>query len=658
MKYPNIFKPIILANQEVKNRIFMSPMGTGFEEQYGGGRVTTEMIDLYEARAKGGTALIVSPFGAVDERYFALTLGAYSRKILQGISRMAEVLKVYNCKFLLQLSHFGGKSPRFFTHGNAPIAPSSIESRMYPEVPLEMTVEQIEGIIDLYILAGIGARDAGCSGVELHGAHGYLINQFISPHSNKRNDDYGGTLEKRLFFLERIASGIRKQCGNDFIIGFKCSIYEAVEGGINTEIAKQVALHVEKQGLVDYFHASAFSTTLPGFLDSDFPSVPSIYIKPPLVPIAAEIKKVVSTLPIIATGGLGDPDFIEEIISDRQADGAFLGRALFADPEWVNKARNGDNIKICIKCNVCYKRVLNQQQVKCSINPYLGEERRFSAFIRGKTTESKKVVIVGAGPAGIEAGLTASIRGHEVILLEKGTDIGGNLRLAGIPEFKKEIKQLLDFYKTEISKSGIELKLNNNADIGQILGLNPDIVILAMGAKPQTPDIKGLGLENVFSSSEIFANDSLKLHNNIGIIGAGWIGCELGLYLLLKGHNVKLFDKLSLDDLMNDESPGNKYMLVRRLRVGGAEFYCPSDVIEIVNDGVIVKKEKGNMGKVIVDNVIIATGFESLNQEYLLMKNRLKELKPDLEIISAGDCIKYEKIYGAVNSGVQAAWLI
>ena len=239
MRYPNLFSSIVLAGQEIKNRIFMAPMGVGFEDYYYGGRVSTEMVDYCEARAKGGTGLIISPFAAVDERYFALTMGIYSRKILVGISRLTEALHVYDCKFLVQLSHFGGKSPKYFTYGRDPVAPSSIESRMYEEQPIELTVGQIQEIIGLFIQSGKWSKETGCDGVELHGAHGYLINQFYSPHTNQRNDAYGGTMEKRLRFLKEIAEGIRKSCGKDFIIGLKFSAHEHLPGGIDNEEAKK-----------------------------------------------------------------------------------------------------------------------------------------------------------------------------------------------------------------------------------------------------------------------------------------------------------------------------------------------------------------------------------------------------------------------------------
>ena len=655
MRYINLFKPITFANQEIKNRIFMAPMGTGFEEQYGEGKVSTEMIDFYEARAKGGVAMIISPFAAVDERYFALTLGVYSRRLLQGISRLSEVLNVYGCKFLVQLSHFGGKSPRYFTHGNVPIAPSKIESRMYPEIPEEMTLEQIEEIIGLYIQSGEWTRDSGCAGVELHGAHGYLINQFISPHSNRRDDEYGGTLEKRMNFLAKIAKGIREKCGDDFIIGFKFSAYEALEGGINTKIAKEVAQFIEKQGVIDYIHVSAFSTTLPGFLDSDFPSVPPIYIKPPLVKIAAEIKKVVN-IPIIAAAGIGDPDYAESIIASRKADAVMLGRALLADPEWANKARDGYDIKICIKCNVCYKKVLNQQQIKCSINPYLGEEQRYRCFRENKAAVSKKVVIIGAGPAGMEAALIAYNRGHKVTLIEKEKYIGGKLKLAAVPDFKKEVKQLLSYYERKIKKSNIDLRLSINATPKYITGQKPDVVILAVGSSPVVPDILGIDKNNVFPSVDIFTSKKVKLGSNIVIIGAGLVGCETGLYLALKGHKVNIIECLEFDEILSDESPGNKHMLVRKLREEGAKITCGTDVIEIFDDGVLVKNKSGNKEKIISDNVLFSVGFKLKDKEYLGLKNGLISIEQNLCIYSIGDCTEDGKIYEAINSAAHIAW--
>ena len=659
MKYKSLFSPITLATQEVKNRVFMAPMGTGFEEYYYGGRVSTEMIDYYEARAKGGTGLIISPFAAVDERYYALTMGIYSRKLLMGISRLAEALHVYDCKFLVQLSHFGGKSPKYFTYGNDPVAPSSIESRMYPEKPLELSQEEIEEIIGLFIQSGMLARDAGCDGVELHGAHGYLINQFYSPHTNKRNDLYGGTLEKRSNFLLKIAEGIRHRCGKDFIIGFKFSAHEHLEGGIDDQEAKNICKYLDGLDLLDYIHVSGNSITIPGFTDCSFPEVPPIYNGQPLVPLAEMIKKVVK-MPIIATSGIGDPEMADDIICSKKADIVALGRALIADPDWANKAKNGGNIKPCIKCNTCYKRVLNQQSLKCSVNPYAGEEKRYLPFLTQKANFKKKVIIIGSGPAGLEAAIVAKKRGHDVTILEKKDKIGGNLRIAAVQDFKKEVKNLLDYYKREIVNTKIDLRLNKKFDYDEVLREKPDVIILAIGAEPIIPDFLKKEKTKIILAENVLENYiNINLGNEIAVVGAGLIGCELSLFLTMKKKKVYLFDCLSFDDILKDKAPVNRCMLLTKLKKAGVEFLFNKNITDIKDREIFFSDlNTKETGSIKVDNSIVSVGYKPLEKEVLEIKDRFLKKNPEIELKIIGDCLKAGKIYDAINKGAQCAWLI
>ena len=657
-----IFEPIIMAKQEIRNRIFMAPMGTGFEGQYYGGKVSTEMIDFYEARAKGGVGLIISPFAAVDERYFALTMGIYSRNLLQNISRLVEALHVYDCKFLAQLSHFGGKSPKFFTHGKVPIAPSSINSKMYPEKPKEMTLKEIEEIIGLYIQSAQMAKDAGCDGVELHGAHGYLINQFYSPHTNKRDDEYGGTFEKRLNFLVKIADGIRKECGDSFIIGFKFSAHEHLEGGVKDDLAIEICRYLDVLNILDYIHVSGNTVTIPGFTDCSYPEVPPIYNGYPLVPLAEKIKKNVK-IPVAATGGITDPLFVENILSESKADLVVLGRALIADPEWPNKARSGGNLKYCIKCNACYKRVLNQQSIKCSVNPYVGEERRYSIFTNFKSRDVKKLLIAGSGPAGMESAIVAALRGHKVTLLENKDSVGGNLKLAASYDYKFEFKKLLNYYKQELKNKNINLRLNTAVTPEYILAESPDAIFIAIGSKPLIPNIHGLEKElkinSIFNAQEVLESSSIELGNEIIIIGAGLVGCELALSLALKGKKIYLLDCLEWDKILIDEPPVNRSMLLTALRKQKVDLLSGFQVTEIVNKNTLVAFDcKKNEKKIGADNIIISAGYLPKNTEAKLLKEKLMALNPKIEIKLIGDCFKIGKIFDAVNKGAQAAWLI
>jgi len=654
MKYEILFSPIKIGKQEVKNRIAMAPMGTSLQGLKG--EVTTEMVDFYEARAKGGTGLIISSFTAVDDRYRTLTIGLHSRELIPGISCLAEAVKFYGTKFVLQLSHFGGKAPSFLT-GKQPIAPSSIESIMYPEVPKEMTIEEIEEAIELFIQSAIMARDAGCDGVELHGAHTYLIGQFVSPYCNRRNDKYGGDFERRMNFVSKILAGVRKNCGDDFIIGYKFSAYEHLDGGIKKELAKEIAKYMEKKG-VDYIHTSAYSSTLFGIVDTDFQSVPGMYYpRGSLVPLAENVKNSIKNVPVMAAGGIADPEFAEEILQNEKADIVTLGRALIADPEWPNKAKNDGIIRQCIRCQVCYKRVITQQWVKCTINPITCDEHRYGKYITEKALVPKKVIIIGAGPAGMEAAIRAKQRGHEVVLFEAKNEIGGNLVPASVPDFKIEVRKLLETYKKEIDLYNIEVKLNKAVnDLKDIEDEKADAVIIATGSKLITPSIEGIENDNVCTVLEYYENKELNLGKDILIVGAGDVGCELALHLALKNKNVTVVDIISEDEMLSDEVTPWRTGLMLKVKKAGVEIFNEASVEKIEENSAVIRDKKGIKKVLYIDNVISATGFAcNIN-----LINKLKDSFSGkfLEVYTIGDCINPGRLYEAIHSGAKLAWQI
>jgi len=407
MKLERLFTPIAIGGFQIKNRIVMAPMGANFENI--DGSVNDVLIDYFEARSRGGVGLIISPFTMVNTEQRAATLSISSDRYIPGINRLCERVQSFGARFLLQIAHPGGKVMTTLT-GKRPVAPSSFKSPMYWEVPRKLTREEIETLIEEFVQAARRAREAGCEGVEVHGAHTYLIGQFISPHTNRREDEYGGDFEGRMRFPSKIVTGIKAECGNDFIIGFKFSAHEELEGGVDANLARRIAEHMEKEG-VQYIHVAATSS-IPGLLEvvSDFPSDPSIYSPPGvLVELAEKVKRGVD-IPVIATGGISDPDCAESILREDKADLVAIGRALIADPEWPAKAGRGAEIRYCIKCNICHKQLWSKQRVRCTVNPVVGEERRFQMRT---TLPPNKVIVLGAGPAGMKAALVASQRGHD-----------------------------------------------------------------------------------------------------------------------------------------------------------------------------------------------------------------------------------------------------
>jgi 2,4-dienoyl-CoA reductase-like NADH-dependent reductase (Old Yellow Enzyme family)/thioredoxin reductase len=654
MNFEALFTPIKIGQQIVKNRIAMAPMGTSLQDPIG--NVTTEMVDYFEARAKGGTGLIISPFTAVDNNYRALTLALHSLEFIPGISKMAEAIKFYGTKFILQLSHFGGRIESSLINRQS-IAPSAINSITYPEIPREMTVADIEETINLFIQSAMMARDAGCDGVELHGAHGYLINQFVSPYTNLRTDEYGGDFEGRMNFITKILSGIRLVCGNDFIIGYKFSAYEYLKGGVDDELAIKISRYMEKKG-IDYLHVSALSTTISGMIDTDFQAVPTIYHPHgSLIPKAEMIKKNTLGVPIFGTGGISDPNIAESYLNDGKADMLVLGRALIADPEWVNKARNGDIIRQCIRCQACYKRVLKQQWVRCTLNPVTCSEARYTKFLKDKSPEPKKVIVIGAGPAGMEAAIRAKQRGHDVTLFESKKEVGGNLTYAAVPDFKLELKKLLETYKKELIKYKVNVKLNNMVKTFEDINTEKaDVAIIAIGSELIIPAIDGIKNNNVMTVLEYLDNPKKITGGSVVVIGAGDVGGEVALDLTFRNKKVKLVDIISEKVMLADEIIPYRSGIYTKLKSKNIEILNEAKIEKIQRKNVIVAAKDGKERILEADHIIISVGFRC--DSGLVNKLKHEFIKKVKEVYSIGDCTTPGRLYEAIHSGAETAWLI
>jgi len=649
MQLKKLFSPIEINGMTIKNRIVMAPMGLNLENI--DGSVSEALIDYFEARARGGTGLIISPFTAVNEEQRAASLGVYSDRLIPGLNRLCERVQAFGSRFLLQIAHPGGKVMMSIT-GEKPVAPSSIVSPIYFEQPRELTVEEIEYLVEEFARAAERAQVAGFDGVEVHGAHTYLIGEFISPHTNKRQDGYGGTFEKRMLFPSKIVGEIKKRCGDGFIVGFKFSAHEELEGGVDLELAKQIAVYMEKQG-VHYVHVASTSS-IPGLLEvvSEFPSDPSIYSPHGvLVKLAEGIKGVVS-IPVIAAGGITDPVYAEQVIMEERADLVALGRALLADPAWPLKANKCGEIKYCIKCNTCHNRLWNKKRVKCTVNPALGEEHRFQMR---KAPSQKRIIVIGAGPSGMEASITASQRGHKIILYEKKEILGGNLVYGSIPSFKQELRKLLNYYQNSIERSKIEVRLGKEVISGEeLLEDKPDAIILALGAEQVIPQIPNIDRENVLNVIQVYDNKDVIRGKEICIIGAGLVGCETGWYLAAQGKSVKLVDTLSKDEILRDEHPANRIALLKNMEREGVVFFEKSTATKIVDAGLMVQNEYGEEKFISAENIIIATGFECRKR----LKDKLIRRFPDISIYMVGDCAEPRKLFEAIHEGFYTAWQI
>jgi len=640
--FSSLFSSAEIGGLLIKNRIVLAPMDVGMINP--DGSLTERVVDYYEERARGEVGLIITQFTAVVDDQRMDSPGVFSGRQIFGLNYLAETVQEYGTRIFLQIAHHGGRAVKSVT-GLQPVAPSAIPSPLYQDTPRELTKKEIEDLIDKFIQAAKRAKIAGFDGVEVHGAHTYLIGQFISPHTNRREDEYGKDFEGRMRFPAEIVRGIKKECGKDFPVGFKFSAYEHLKGGVEINLAKKIARYMEEAG-VDYLHVASSTYELGSYRYLD---VSPVYAPPGEVIELAEIIKSEVSVPVIGGGGVNDPLFAEEVLKQRKVDLIFLGRALLADPGWPLKVEKGKVKEIvpCIRCNRCHQRLFSGKEVRCTVNPSLGKERKYQ--IR-KVDRAKKIVVVGGGPSGLEAALTLSKRGHRVILYEKKNRLGGNMVPSSVPLFKKDVKRLLGYYLREIEKSGVEVRLGERADVSTIVEENPEVAILATGAEQVIPQIPGLKREILYPAAQVLDNQSkLELGERVIVLGAGLVGCEVAWYLGLQGKKVKLFDVVSLDEILQDEHSANRFYLLHSLKEEGVSILGSRKILRVEDKQAIFKKNEGGEESYPFDFLIISVGFEP--RDKLLQELRKSEFKG--EIYSIGDCVKPRNFYHAIQEGAK-----
>jgi len=638
-----LFSPVKIGHLSIKNRVVLAPMDVGMINP--DGSLTERVVNYYEERAKGGVGLIITQFTSVVDDQRMDSPGVFSGRQVFGLNYLAESVKEYGTRIFLQIAHHGGRAEKSIT-GLKPVAPSAVSSPLYKETPRQLSIEEIEDLIEKFIQAAKRAKIAGFDGVEVHGAHTYLIGQFISPHTNRREDKYGGDFEGRMRFPAEIVRGIKKECGQNFVAGFKFSAYEHLENGIDINLAKKIAIYMQKVG-VDYLHVASTTYELGGWRYLD---VSPLYAPPgEVVELARSIKAEVS-IPVMAGGGINDPQLAEEILNQKKVDLVVLGRALIADPRWAKKVEKGEIEEIlpCIRCNRCHKRLFSGQEVRCTVNPSLGRERKYQI---NSAKRLKKIVVVGGGPAGLEAALTLNRRGHRVILYEKEDKLGGNLVISSIPPFKKDVRRLLAYYLRKIEKSGVEVRPGKPVDVLTLRQENPDAIVMATGARHIIPEIPGLKKGVFHTASEVLKkHDEIEMGEKVIILGAGLVGCEVAWYLSSLGKKVKVFEVLDLDSILTDEHSTNRFYLLYNLKMLNVEILAERKIVEVENKKAVFQKIKEGKEEVYsFDLLVMATGFRPRDE----LVEELKTRGYRGEIYCIGDCAEPRNLYHAIQEGAK-----
>lgn len=684
MSYDMLFSPMKIGNVEIKNRIVMAPMCMGFG-QYNG-CATETMMNYYEERAKGGVGLIFTEITRINDITGASSFGQLGMSHdyqIPALREMADRIHKHNCKIMVELHHPGrqnlglmiGTVPicnigsklmgnlytKILTQAVIPqgkklqdkhivprtVAPSKCErSKMSDSVNRELSVKEIKRIICQFVEGAVRVKKAGCDGVELHAAHGYLIQQFLSPNTNKRTDQYGGSLENRMRFLLEIIDGIRSNCGKDFPIVVRLTVDEMYSEigqngkGYNLEEGIKMAKILNDKGIDAIDVSSAAYDTFNYWLE------PTTFTPGWRKYLANEVKKVVD-IPVIAANLIRSPKQAEIQLEEGTQDFISLGRPLIADPHWPNKVKSGNEnlIKRCVCCLYCFESMMKgaykYTHGNCSVNPFVGREN----VSLKQNGNGRKVLIIGAGCAGLTAAELLSKRGFDVTVLEKESKQGGQLNLASKPPHKEKINWVCEDLLSNAINSGAKVLFNTKADKDIIASYSPEIVITATGGNAIHP--KSFNGDNVVTVTQVLNGDIDISNKKVAVIGSGMTGLETSELLVSKGNNVTVVE------MADKIAPGAWFQQLDDalpvLEKAGTEFLTSHKLLSVSSSGIELENLKEEKAVAIkVDFVVLSLGVRSDNSLYNEIKN-----SDSYKVYNIGDSNKIGRIANATESAYQ-----
>ncbi len=654
-----LFEPIKVGRMELKNRIAMPAIHHCYTPE---GFVNERLLKYYEARARGGAAMITVGGCSIDTSGLGpMMIGLHDDRFIEGLQKLSGTIKMHGAAAAAQLYQAGRYTHSIMT-GEQPIAPSAIASRLTRETPREMTLEDIETVIENYGQAARRTREAGFDAVEILASAGYLICQFLSPLTNQRTDEYGGSWENRVRFGLEVARRIREAVGDDFTVMARISGHDFMPEGNTNREAALFAAELEKEG-VDCLNVTG------GWHESRVPQITGELPRGGFAYLARGIKDAVN-VPVIASNRINDPETAEEILENHMADLVNMGRPLIADPDLPKKAMsdNFDSIRRCIACNQgCLDMVFTMQDVHCTVNPLAGREHEIQVT---PAENKRRVLIIGGGPAGLETARTAASRGHKVSLWEKSPALGGHLYHSALPPGKHEFRTLLDYYEHELPRYGVNIVLNKEASAENIIAEDADVVVLATGSKGIQPPFPIDDSAEVVSCLQVLDRSHVP-GKRVVVIGGGSVGCETAISIAERGvpsaENIKFLaeneaespDKLK--ELLNQGSHqvtlvelekgigrdigiSTRWVVIKCIRRLGIKTMDQHQVKAVTKDGVLVEKD-GEETLLPADTVTLAIGAEPNNPLEEELKGRVKEL----HVI--GDAYRSRKITEAVREG-------
>jgi 2,4-dienoyl-CoA reductase (NADPH2) len=623
-----LFKPISIGSLSVDNRIFMPAMHMNMCRNY---LITDQLIDFYRVRAEGGAGLISVGYATVDELSGnAGNIGAHDDKFIPGLADLAKAIREGGARAAVQLNHAGRYNYAFLLGGKKPIAPSPIPSRMTRETPREMEPEDIKAVIGRFADAALRVKEAGFDMVEVLAGTGYLISEFLSPLTNKREDQYGGSLGNRMRFGIEVVAAIRARLGDDFPLMARINGNDFMPDGIGRQELQTFAVALVEAG-VDALCINV------GWHEAQVPQIVTKVPRGVFAYMARAIKSLVS-VPVIASHRINDPQTARRLLREGYSDMVAMGRALIADPMLPKKAQAGQEKTIlhCVACGQgCFDNLFKMKPVECLCNPKAGHE---AETLVEPALQAKKVMVVGGGPAGMSAALSAAEKGHQVTLYEKEMQLGGQLHLAGAPPGRGEFRVLAEDLGRQLAHAGVTVILNAEVDHEKLKTERPDSLILATGGYPVMPPIPGVQLEHVVQAWDILSGRRYA-GERVVVIGGGAVGVEVSLFLAeqgtLSGEELKFLlvngaesaeelyllattgsKKITLvemiDKLGNNFGKSTRWGMLQDVERFGIATRLEANVIEITSDAVKIKKN-GRIETLEADTVVLAVGTKAYN---------------------------------------------
>lgn len=657
-----LFKPIRIGTLELPNRVVMTAMHLNYTP---GGKVSERIMAFYEERARLGLSLAIVGGCTVDEYSGSPDmLSLKDDADMDGLKRLTEAVHNAGGRLFAQLYHAGAYAHSIFLGGKQALSPSGVFSRFTKETPKEMTRSEIVWVIENFAKAAQRAKDAGFDGVEILGSAGYLISQFLSPLTNKRNDEYGGPLENRMRFGLEVLRAVRQQVGAGFPVIYRIAGNDFVPGSNTNEEAKAFAKALDGEGVEAINVTGGWHETRVPQLLMSIPYGAFTYL-------ARGVKEVVN-VPVIACNRINDPLVAEEVLRQGAGDLVGMARAFLADPEILLKAKEGrlQEIVHCIGCaQACFDHVFMMKPVSCMLHPRSGREFEIR---EGKAPRPKKVWVIGGGPAGMMAASTAARRGHDVTLFEEKDKLGGQLLLAGAPSMRSDFRKAAKDLEVQLRNSGAKVRLGEKVDRGKIRRGKPEVVIVATGAKPIVPEIKGVELKNVVSAWEVLEGKA-TIGREVVIVGGGAVGCETALHICESGtisaetlkflafqraESWEVLERLitkgwrrvtiveMLERIGQDIGISTRWAMVQDLHRLGVKVITGAKAKEIQPDGVLVQRGEKEE-KIPCDTVVLAVGSRAMDE----ISEKIVGIVPEVHVI--GDAKNPRKALDAIWEGYE-----